>query len=221
MAITIRIASSNRGKLRDFAGAAAKYGVNVEAVAVPENTPAPREDAPTFEANAAIKAEYYSRLAKDDLVIADDSGLCVEELNGAPGVHSARYAALERHASSAGHANSTDAENNARLLRELERVPDERRHAMFVCCIAVAKNGRLVAMFRGEVAGRILHAERGTKGFGYDPLFLIPELKKTFAELDPDEKAGHSHRGIAFAKLLRWVTQTQGATAMSSKAAKP
>src|SRR5947209_11301530 len=115
MALTIRVASSNAGKLRDFRGAAASYAVAVEPVEVPPNTSPPREDAPTFEANAAIKAECYSRFAKDEYVIADDSGLCVEELHGAPGVHSARYAALL----SGSEANSTDAENNARLLREL------------------------------------------------------------------------------------------------------
>jgi XTP/dITP diphosphohydrolase len=202
MAITIRVASSNAGKLRDFRGAAAGCGVVVEPVEPPANIAPPREDAPTFEANAAIKAECYSRFAKDEYVIADDSGLCVEELQGAPGVHSARYAALLN----GTEGNSSDSENNARLLRELSAVPDERRQGKFVCCIAVAKNGRLVAMFRGEVQGMILHEARGTKGFGYDPLFLIPDLDKTFAELDPEEKAGFSHRGMAFRKLLKWLT---------------
>src|SRR5690242_15112911 len=92
--LTLRVASSNQGKLRDFAGAAANYGLTVAPLELPENTPAPNEAAPTFEANAAIKAEYYSKLAKDEYVIADDSGLCVDELNGAPGVYSARYAAM-------------------------------------------------------------------------------------------------------------------------------
>jgi XTP/dITP diphosphohydrolase len=204
MALTIRVASSNEGKLRDFAGAAAAYGVKVEQVKLPENTPPPREDAPTFEANAAVKAEYYSRYAKDEYVIADDSGLCVEQLAGAPGVYSARYAAIL----TGNWAEANDAANNAHLLRKMEHVPDENRDARFVCCIAVARNGRLVAMFRGEVPGVVLRAPRGTKGFGYDPLFLIPQLNKTFAELDAEEKAGYSHRGMAFAKLLKWITQS-------------
>jgi XTP/dITP diphosphohydrolase len=205
MATTIRVASSNAGKLRDFRGAAAACGVAVEPLQTPQGAPPPKEDAPTFEANAAIKAECYSRFVKDELVIADDSGLCVEELGGAPGVHSARYAAILK----GDQENSSDAENNARLLRELSAVPDDKRQAKFVCCIAVAKNGRLVAMFRGEVHGMILHEARGTKGFGYDPLFLIPDLGKTFAELDPEEKAGFSHRGLAFRKLLQWLTASQ------------
>lgn len=205
MALRIRVASSNEGKLRDFAGAAAAYGVKVEPVKLPENTPPPREDAPTFEANAAAKAEYYSRHAKDEYVIADDSGLCVEELGGAPGVYSARYAAML----TGNWAEANDAANNAHLLRKMEHVPDDKREARFVCCIAVARNGRLVALFRGEVPGVILRTQRGTKGFGYDPLFLVPQLNKTFAELDAEEKAGYSHRGMAFAKLLKWFVAQQ------------
>lgn len=201
MALRIRVATSNEGKLRDFRGAAALCGVTVEPLETPQGHPTPKEEAPTFEANAAIKAEHYSRFAKDELVIADDSGLCVEELGGAPGVHSARYAAMLN----GEKENSSDAENNSLLLHELSGVADDKRQAKFVCCIAVAKNGRLVAMFRGEVPGMILHQARGTKGFGYDPLFLIPGLEKTFAELDPEEKAGLSHRGMAFAKLLKWA----------------
>jgi XTP/dITP diphosphohydrolase len=209
MALTVRIATSNEGKLRDFAGAAAAYGVSVEPLPGLDRTAAPREPAPTFEANAAIKAEFYSRLAKDDFVLADDSGLSVDFLNGAPGVHSARYAAL---LTGDAAANSTDPENNARLLRELDGIEDERRTAHFICCIAVARNGRLVAMFRGQVPGVILHEPRGAKGFGYDPLFLIPDLNKTFAELDPEEKAKFSHRGLAFRKFLKWFsTRTQQA----------
>lgn len=200
--LTLRVASSNQGKLRDFTGAAANYGVTVLPLEIPENTPAPNEAAPSFEANAAIKAEYYSRLAKDEYVIADDSGLCVDELNGAPGVYSARYAAML----TGEWDMATDEANNAHLLRQMEKVADDKRDARFVCCIAVARNGRLVKMFRGEVPGTILRAPRGEKGFGYDPLFLIPELEKTFAELEPAEKAHFSHRGMAFAKLLKWIT---------------
>jgi len=206
MTLTVRVATSNEGKLRDFAGAAASYGVSIEPAADFQTATPPEEDASTFEANAAIKAEYYSRFSRDEYVIADDSGLCVEALGGAPGVHSARYAALL--SGSAG--KFTDQDNNARLLLELEKIRDEKREARFVCSIAVARNGRLVAMFRGEVPGMLLHEPRGRKGFGYDPLFLIPEVNKTFAELDPEEKAHFSHRGIAFAKFLRWLVQQQG-----------
>lgn len=195
------IATSNAGKLRDFAGAAISYGVEVVSLPGIDKTVPPQENAPTFEANAAIKAEFYSRLAKNELVVADDSGLCVDQLGDAPGVHSARFAAKM----DGRTGNSSDAENNARLLREMQGIPDEKRVARFVCSIAAARNGRLQAMFRGEVPGVILTAERGTNGFGYDPLFLIPELNKTFAELDPPEKARFSHRGMAFAKFLKWA----------------
>src|SRR5437660_10452675 len=112
-------------------------------------------------------------------MIADDAGLCVEELHGAGVVHSARYAALPRGI----EGNSSDSENNARLLRELSAVPDDRRQAKFVCCIAVAKNGRRVAMFRGDVQGLILNQPRGDKGPGSDSLFLMPNLDKTLLEL--------------------------------------
>jgi XTP/dITP diphosphohydrolase len=202
---TVLIATSNVGKLRDFAGAAVAYGVGVAPLPGIEKTVPPHENAPTFEANAAIKAEFYSRLAQNELVVADDSGLCVDQLGDAPGVYSARFAAKM----DGRTGNSTDAENNARLLREMQDIPEEKRVARFVCCIAVARNGRLQAMFRGEVPGLILTAERGAKGFGYDPLFLIPGLNKTFAELDPAEKARFSHRGMAFGKLLNWLTESR------------
>jgi XTP/dITP diphosphohydrolase len=197
----LRVATSNAGKMRDFSAAAGEFGVRVESVPGMDAVATPREDAPTFEANAAKKAEYYSRLVQDELVIADDSGLCVIELDGAPGVHSARYAAR----ASGADGNSTDEENNALLLERLRGVPEQRREAKFVCVIAVAKNGRLVACFRGEVPGRILTEARGTKGFGYDPLFLVPSVNKTFAELEGEEKARYSHRGLAFRKLLNWL----------------
>ncbi len=199
----ILIATSNEGKLRDYAAAAAEFGVTVAPVPGMEAVPPAPEDAPTFEANACKKAEYYSRLAPRCHVLADDSGLAVEALRGAPGVQSARYAAQLTGAS----GNSSDAENNARLLRELEQVPDARRAARFVCCIAVARNGHLLACFRGEVLGRVLRQPSGSGGFGYDPLFLIPERGVSFAELSPEEKAQWSHRGQAFRKFLKWYVQ--------------
>ncbi len=196
----ILIASTNPGKLRDFAAVAREFGAEVAAVPGMTSLPAIAEDAPTFEENARKKAEHYSRLTPAQLVLADDSGLEVDELDGAPGVHSARYAALE-----AGRAgNSSDAENRARLLREMSDVPDRQREARFVCVIAVARDGHFLGTFRGEAAGRILRVERGSGGFGYDPLFYVPELEKTFAELTTEEKAAVSHRGRAFRKFLPW-----------------
>lgn len=151
----------------------------------------------TFEENARLKAEHYSRLAPGEIVLADDSGLEVCALDGAPAVNSARYAAL------AGE-NASDAANNARLLRELDGVPEERRTARFVCVIAAARDGRTLATFRGEAQGTILRAPRGSGGFGYDPLFFFPALQKTFAELPTEEKAAVSHRGAAFRGFIEW-----------------
>ena len=187
----VLIATSNPGKLRDYASAAAASGIEVAAVPNFSSLPVVAEDDATFEANARTKAEHYSGLVPRELVLADDSGLEVEALGGAPGVRSARYAG----------DNSTDAENNARLLRELAGVPDDRRGARFVCVIAAAREGRTVATFRGEAPGTILRAPRGSGGFGYDSLFFFSALGKTFAELSSEEKANVSHRGAAFEKF--------------------
>ncbi len=196
----ILIATTNPGKLRDFAAVAREFGFEVAAVPGLASLPAIAEDASTFEGNARKKAEHYSRFAPGQLVLADDSGLEVAELGGAPGIHSARFAALQ----SGRAGNSSDAENRARLLREMSDVPDRRRAGRFVCVIAAARDGQTLAIFRGEASGVILRMERGTGGFGYDPLFCVPELKKTFAELTTDEKAAVSHRGRAFRKFLEW-----------------
>ncbi len=134
--------------------------------------------------------------------MADDSGLEVDALGGAPGVISARYAADNE------HENSSDAANNAKLVRELKDVPEARRTARFVCVIAAAKNGSTLATFRGETEGRVLFTPRGGGGFGYDPLFYFAVLDKTFAELEPGEKAQVSHRGKGFAKFLDWIKTT-------------
>ncbi|HYH00839.1 MAG TPA: RdgB/HAM1 family non-canonical purine NTP pyrophosphatase [Terriglobales bacterium] len=205
----VLIATSNRGKLRDFSAAASLHGLDIAPVPDFHLIPTPREDAPTFEANACKKAEHYSRFAKGELVLADDSGLRVDALNGAPGVRSARYAADENGVDAATHTNSDDAANNDRLLRELSGVPPERRTARFVCAIAAARDGRTVAVFRGEVKGTILHEPKGTQGFGYDPLFYVEVFDKTFAELSAAEKTSISHRGQAFEKFLRWCENQQ------------
>ena len=194
------IATSNAGKLRDFAAAARPFGVEVAALPGYSTVPAPEEDQPTFEANARKKAEYYSRVAPGELVLADDSGLEVAALGGAPGIYSARYAALER----GGDRNSSDDENNARLLRDLAGIDDGHRQARFVCVIAAARDGQTLATFHGAADGIVLRQPRGTGGFGYDPLFWFPAIDRTFAELEPGEKARYSHRGQAFRKFLDW-----------------
>ena len=199
----ILIATSNPGKLRDFAAAAARH--QIEIAAIPNFCSLPRvvEDGLTFEANARKKAEAYSRYVPGEIVISDDSGLEVDALNGAPGVHSARYAADEPHKTG---ANTDDVANNQRVLRELTGKPPAERTARFVCILAAARDGKTLATFRGIAEGVILDHPRGAHGFGYDPLFYFPEIQKTFAELAPEEKERYSHRGAAFRELLRWLS---------------
>jgi XTP/dITP diphosphohydrolase len=200
----ITIATSNAGKLRDFAGAAASFGLDVCSLPGFSALPPAIEDGATFADNARKKAAHYSVATPGELVIADDSGIEVDALGGAPGVHSARYAAATT------DENASDEANNQRLLSELAHVPDDRRGAQFVCAIAIGKNGTYVPpIFTGIVRGRILREPRGRNGFGYDPLFLIPELGKTFAELNAEEKARYSHRGIAFREFLEWLASNQ------------
>jgi XTP/dITP diphosphohydrolase len=207
----VLVATSNPGKIRDLIGAALARNVGVETL--PDFTALPEviEDGETFEANARKKAEHYSKHAGGELVIADDSGLEVDALGGAPGVRSARYAADEHvgpsgesQGSAAERNNSADEANNARLLRELHNVPDEYRTGRFVCVIAAARNGHTLATFHGRAEGFILRMPRGSNGFGYDPLFYFPEIGKTFAELTAQEKAQYSHRGAAFRQFLQW-----------------
>jgi XTP/dITP diphosphohydrolase len=197
----ILIATSNAGKLRDFAGAARAHGIEVSGLPDFACLPIVVEDGRTFEENARKKAEFYSRSAPGYVVLADDSGIEIDALDGAPGVHSARYAAEEP---PKAEFNTEDEENNARVLRELKGVPPEKRTGRFVCVIVAARNGSTLATFRGEAEGVILDQPRGTDGFGYDPLFYFPPIKKAFAELTPEEKARYSHRGAALRKFLEW-----------------
>lgn len=202
----ILIATSNPGKLRDFAGAALAHGIEIGGIPGFASLPTVVEDGLTFEENARKKAEEYSRHAAGEIVVADDSGLEVDALDGAPGVHSARYAApdlldVQPHLAD---VNTDDEANNARVLRELKDVPREKRTGRFVCVLAAARDGQALAMFRGTAEGVILDSPRGTGGFGYDPLFYFPQIQKTFAELSAEEKARYSHRGAAFRQFLEW-----------------
>ena len=197
----ILIATSNAGKLRDFAGAAASHGITVATLPNFASLPLVVEDGQTFEANARKKAEEYSLHAPGEVVLADDSGIEIDALGGAPGVHSARYAAEVPHLA---EYNTDDEENNARVLRELSAVPAEKRTGRFVCVIAAARDGKALGVFQGKAEGVILGAPRGSNGFGYDPLFYFPSIGKTFAELSAEEKANFSHRGAAFRRFLEW-----------------
>jgi XTP/dITP diphosphohydrolase len=206
----VLIATSNPGKLRDFAGAGLKHGVEIAGIPGFSSLPLVVEDGLTFEANARKKAEEYSRHVPGEIVVADDSGLEVDALNGAPGVHSARYAApdLQNKEPHEALTNTDDEANNARVLRELRGVPDAQRTGRFVCVLAAARAGKTLATFRGTAEGIILDRPRGTDGFGYDPLFYCPQIEKTFAGLSAEEKSNYSHRGKAFREFLEWCQHT-------------
>ncbi len=189
------LASSNQGKLGEYrvlaAAAARLLRVELEGLPGFDELPAFEENAPTFAENAAGKALHYSRL-RDGVVFADDSGLVVPALRGAPGVQSARYGGLQ----------STNSQRIEKLLGEMQGKAGNERAAYFVCAIALAKKGRAMAVVTDRVDGEILESPRGTGGFGYDPVFYFPALKKTFAELSAEEKNQFSHRGKAFRRLL-------------------
>ena len=199
----ILVATSNAGKIRDLAGAASRFGIEVAQIPNFASLPLVVEDGQTFESNARKKAEEYSLHVPGEIVLADDSGLEVDALGGAPGVHSARYAADEPHLAD---ANTDDEANNAKLIREIKRVPAGKRTGRFVCWIAAARDGKTLAVFEGKAEGIIQETPRGSNGFGYDPLFFFPSISKTFAELTAAEKAHYSHRGEAFRKFLEWAT---------------
>jgi XTP/dITP diphosphohydrolase len=205
----ILIATSNPGKLRDFAGAAKHRGIEISGIPNFSSLPAVIEDGLTFDANARKKAEAYSRHAPAEIVLADDSGLEIDALHGAPGVHSARYAApdLQNKEPHEAEANTDDEANNARVLRELRGTPPDRRTGRFVCVLAAARDGKTLATFRGTAEGMILDSPRGSNGFGYDPLFYFPQVEKTFAELTAEEKSKFSHRGAAFRQFLKWCEE--------------
>ncbi len=196
----VLVASSNPGKLADFAAAARLFDIEIAPLPGIKELQSPEETGTTFEENARLKAEYYSRHASGQLLIADDSGLVVDALGGAPGVRSARYA------EDAGiSAHDPDAANNALLLRNTESIPDSQRQCAFVCAIAAAQNGTTLHTFTARASGMLLREARGSNGFGYDPLFYFPQLKKSFAELSREEKLRVSHRGAAFRMFLKWM----------------
>jgi XTP/dITP diphosphohydrolase len=181
-------ATSNPGKLREFQLAAPDFDVR----ALPAPPPPPEEHGDTFEANAIEKALAYGAHI-DGYLFADDSGLEVDALGGAPGVHSARYAG----------PNATDEANNALLLDRLRGI--ENRAARFVCVIALVRGGALIKTFRGTVEGRIIDAPRGSGGFGYDPLFFCETFGCTFGEAAIDQKMRVSHRAQALDAMFTYL----------------
>jgi XTP/dITP diphosphohydrolase len=199
------VATTNSGKLRDFAHAADGHllgGMPIELEPLPglADLPAPPENEPTFEGNARSKVLYYSRLVPSLLVVADDSGLEVDALSGQPGVRSARYADDLGYGLHSG--DKIDDRNNQLLISQMVRLPFEPRTARYRCVLALARDGEVLATAEGALEGRILTVPRGEHGFGYDPLFFLPELDKTMAELDPATRLSLSHRGRALRGLL-------------------
>jgi XTP/dITP diphosphohydrolase len=202
MGIRLYAATSSEGKLRDFRTAAREHGLSIEPLPGLKEIPAPEEDGESFEANARLKAEYYSRFAPGELVVADDSGLEVEEMGGAPGVRSARYAADAGLADSPDANDNTDVWNNMVLLQRMLSIPAGRRGARYRCVLAAARDGMVERVAEGSVEGVILEAPRGTGGFGYDPLFYLQDLGMTMAEIDLEKKLSLSHRGRAIRQLI-------------------
>jgi XTP/dITP diphosphohydrolase len=202
MALRLFAATTSLGKLRDFRIAAQTHSLNIEPLPNLGSVAAPEEDGHTFADNATLKAIYYSKLAPSEIVIADDSGLEVDALSGAPGVRSARYAADSGLIDSPDANDNTDVWNNMVLLQRLAGVPASRRSARYRCVLVAARDGRPIHSGEGSIEGVILEAPRGTGGFGYDPLFYLPELQKTMAELDLETKLSLSHRGRALQTLL-------------------
>ena len=202
MALRLFVATTSQGKLRDFQTAAQAHSVSIEPLPNLGNVPAPEENGDTFAANATLKAVYYSKLAPGELVLADDSGLEVDALDGAPGVRSARFAADTGLVDSPDANDNTDVWNNMVLLQRLASVPLAQRTARYRCVLVAARDGEPLSTAEGSVEGLILEAPRGTNGFGYDPLFYLPELDRSMAEIDLKTKLSLSHRGHAIAALL-------------------
>ncbi len=198
---TIVVATRNPGKLREFRALLSSTGWRVLGVSDLPIDRDPEETGASFAENARIKALFYSEEAELP-VLADDSGLEVTALGGRPGLHSARYAGPE----------ASDAERIKKLTAELEKVGGTRE-ARFVCRLALAQSGRLLAEAEGECRGLIAQEPRGSNGFGYDPIFFFPELGRTYAELSESEKNNYSHRAHAVRSLL---AQLSGPNALGS-----
>jgi XTP/dITP diphosphohydrolase len=196
------LATRNRHKVREISGLLAPHSISLSSLADLDIEAIPGEDDVeiygTFEENALAKARFYRSHTGLD-VIADDSGLCVNALDGRPGVRSRRFAADH-----GMEGPDQDASNNQCLIRLLEGVPEEDRGAHYRCAVACVTAERTLVV-SGRVHGRIVGEERGENGFGYDPLFLLPEHGKTFGELPGDVKAMISHRAEAIRSLGRWL----------------
>lgn len=194
----ILFATSNPGKIRELRQVLEPMGIEVLGLdSLDEIPPEPVEDETTFEGNARLKAVAYAK-ATNYRCLAEDSGIEVDALDGAPGVYSARYASAE------GTREERDRANNRKLLNALSGVPLAKRTARFICAMCVADpDGSIVTETQGSFEGLITDEPRGENGFGYDPLLLVPDLGLTSAQLSPEEKNARSHRGSAARALAR------------------
>ena len=195
---SIVLATRNPGKVRELRKALANLPVDIVELASSGTLPAPAEDGATFAENARAKGLYYAR-ATGKWALAEDSGLAVDALDGAPGVRSARYACDD--CAPEADRSAIDRANNARVLAELQGVPETQRTARFVCHLVLADAERVLIETEGTLEGLITDREIGTNGFGYDPIFFVPHLSKTVAQLTSEEKNAISHRGNAIRKL--------------------
>ena len=189
----ILFGSKNKGKIQEFQEAFEDSQIEILSLNDFPDCPDAPETGNSFEENASQKALFYQKFTGLPS-LADDSGIEVDALGGAPGIYSARYAGEP----------ANDLANNRKLLENLEGIPSEKRTGRFVCVLALAKNGQIVQLSRGTADGIVLEAPRGENGFGYDPLFFVPNLKKTMAELSITEKRQISHRGEALRKFVAW-----------------
>ena len=196
--LSLLLASANPGKLREYRELAGDPHVQLELIPHFNELAQFDEAAPTFAENSAGKALHYSQFTTD-LVVADDSGLVVPALEGAPGVHSARYAG----------PSATDAHRIQKLLREMRGKEGDQRRARFICVVTLARSGRALAITSDFTEGTLTLEPRGKHGFGYDPIFFSPQLGRTFAEATQQEKNHYSHRGRAFRKVLELLSSSQ------------
>ena len=199
---TIVLATRNAGKIRELADALRAFGLEVLGLDAFPGMEDVAEDGASFEENSLLKSCAVARYT-GCVAVADDSGLEVDALGGAPGIYSARYSDMRPLPPEAEDpALSRDERNNLVLLRELAAVPDEQRTGRFVCAMSACKPDKTSISLRAVWEGRIARAPQGTHGFGYDPLFFDPEAGRTAAELGTEEKNARSHRGKALKKLL-------------------
>jgi len=191
----IVMATTNQGKAREIQAALGSRSLKILTLADLGIRAASPEKGTTFEQNARGKSLFYSKKSKF-LTLAEDSGLAVEHLGGAPGIYSARFSGLR----------ATDEKNIQKVLRLMKNVPQQERRAQFICCLILSQHGRVIKKVTGRVHGTIALARKGSRGFGYDPIFYYHPFRKTFGELTPGEKNRVSHRGRALVKMKRFLS---------------